>query len=114
MQKTEIDAVNVTPDFGTFAFVLGVALVTGVLFGLSPAMHATRTGVANALRDSGTGSTSRSRLQRGFVVAQIMLSMPLLVLLGVVLSVVVGDYRPLSAEMSRYVIAVGFRPLEPD
>jgi predicted permease len=112
MQKTEIDAVNVTPDFGTFAFVLGLALVTGVLFGLSPALHATRTGVANALRDSGTGSTSRSRLQRVFVVAQIMLSMPLLVLLGAVLSVVIGDYRPLSADMSRHVIAVRFGPLE--
>ena len=112
MQKTEIDAVDIMPDVGTLAFVLGLALATGILFGLSPALHATRTGVASALRDSGTGSTSRSRLQRVFVVVQIMLSQPLLVLLGVVLSLVILKYQPLSGEMSRYVIAVEFRPLE--
>ena len=111
MAKTEIDGVDITPDFGTFAFVLVMALATGILFGLSPALHATRNGVANALRDSGTGASGRSRLQRGFVVAQIALSQPLLVLLGTMLWLVIANYRPLSPAMSRYVIAVGFRPL---
>jgi putative ABC transport system permease protein len=110
--KTEIDGVDIVPDFGTFAFVLGLALASGILFGLSPALHATRSGVANAMRDSGKASTSRSRLQRGFVVAQIMLSQPLLVLLGTMLSLVIADYRPLSPAMSRHVAAVGFRPLQ--
>jgi predicted permease len=112
MQKTEIDAVDIMPDAGTTAFGLALALATGVLFGLSPALHATRTGVASALRDSGTGSTSRSRLQRAFVVVQIMLSQPLLVLLGVVLSFAALEYRPLAAGMSQQVIGVDFRPLE--
>ncbi|MGQ0645965.1 MAG: ABC transporter permease [Gemmatimonadaceae bacterium] len=111
MAKTEIDGVDIVPDAGTLAFVLALALVTGILFGLSPALHATRGGVARALRDSGTATTSGSRLQRTFVAAQIMLSQPLLVVLGMMLTLVIADYQPLSPEMSRHVISVGFRPL---
>jgi predicted permease len=111
MERTEIDAVTVAPDLGTFAFVLVMALATGILFGLSPALHATRTGVASALRDSGSGTSSRSRLQRGFVMAQIALSQPLLLLLGTMLSLVLAEYHPLSRAMSQRVIDIEFRPL---
>jgi predicted permease len=112
MAKTEIDAVEILPDLSTFAFTLGIALLTGILFGLSPALHATRDGVATALRDSKAGSAGRSRLQRNFVAVQIMLSQPLLVLIGVMLALLIADYRPLSPEMSRHVIDIQFRPLE--
>ncbi len=111
-ERTAVDGVSIAPDLGTFAFVLAMAVITGVLFGLSPALHATRGGVASALRDSGGGAGKKSRLQRTFVVAQIALSQPLLVLLGTMLSLVIADYQPQSAEMSRRVIAAGFRPLE--
>ena len=112
MTKTEIDGVDIAPDLGTFAFVFAMAMATGIFFGLSPALHATRGAVSNALRDSGAGSSSRSRLQRGFVVAQIALSQPLLVLLGTMLSLAIADYQPLAPEMSRHVITVAFRPLQ--
>ncbi|HEY2853629.1 MAG TPA: ABC transporter permease [Gemmatimonadaceae bacterium] len=111
MMKTEIDGVDLTPDLATFVFVLLMAVGTGMLFGLSPALHATRGAVAGALRDSGTGVAIRSRLQRAFVVAQIALSQPLLVLLGTMISLVIAEYRPLSTEMSTRVITVDVRPL---
>jgi predicted permease len=111
MTKTEIEGVDLAPDLATFAFVLTMAVATGILFGLSPALHATRGAVATALRDSGTGAGGRSRLQRGFVVAQIALSQPLLVLLGTMLWLVIAGYRPLPTEMSRHVITVGFSPV---
>jgi predicted permease len=111
MQTTEIDGVTVAPDVGTFAFTLAIALATGILFGLSPALHATRGHVATALRDSKAGSSGRSRLQRTFVAVQIMLSQPLLVLLGTMLAMVIADYKPMSPEMSRHVISVSLRPL---
>jgi putative ABC transport system permease protein len=110
-QKTEVNGVDLAPDVMTFAYVLVLAVVTGVLFGLSPALHATRGGVASSLRESGTAVSSRGRLQRGFVVAQIALSQPLLVLLATILSLVIADYQPLAPEMSRRVIAVNFHPL---
>jgi predicted permease len=108
MAKTEIDGVDIAPDVGTFAFTLAIAAGAGIVFGLSPALHATRGHLANALRDSKAGSAGRSRLQRTFVALQIMLSQPLLVLLGVMLSLVIGDYQPHAPEMSRRVIAVTF------
>ncbi len=102
--------VDLSPDFGTFAFMMTVALGTGILFGLSPALHATRTGVATALRDSGSGATHRSRLQRVFVGAQIVLSQPLLVLLAVMLSVAWHEFDPLPRTVSEHVVAASFRP----
>src|SRR3954462_11819687 len=111
MSKTEIDAAEILPDLTTFGFTLGVALTTGILFGLSPALHATRDGVATALRDSKAGSAGRSRLQRNFVAAQILLSQPLLVLIGAMVALLIANYRPLSPQMSRHVIDVQFLPL---
>ncbi|HJQ19126.1 MAG TPA: ABC transporter permease [Gemmatimonadaceae bacterium] len=110
--KVEIDGVNVMPDAGTLAFTLGIALATGIVFGLSPALHATRGRLAEALRDARSGSAARSRLQRGFVVAQIVLSQPLLIVLGIALSFVVSDYKPLAPETSTKLISVWFRPLK--
>jgi predicted permease len=109
----EVDGVDLTPDIRTFAFVAALAIATGVLFGLSPALHATR-GVAAALRDSGGGASRKSRLQRTLVVAQITLSQPLLVLLGLMLSMVIAEYRPIAPETSGQVIGVTFRPLDND
>jgi predicted permease len=70
------------PDLGTVAFTMCVALGTGILCGLAPALHATRDGVATALKDSTSGATRRSRLQQTFVVAQVMLTQPLLLLVA--------------------------------
>jgi predicted permease len=103
---------DTTPDLGTFAFTLLFAVATGLLFGLSPALHATRGQLANALRDSKSGGTGRTLLQRMFVGAQIMLSQPLLVLLGVIISLVIYVYEPHATSMSGHVIKVEFQPLQ--
>ena len=53
-------------------YTFAIALVVGVLFGLSPALHATRLALSHVLRDSGSAiASSRARLQRGLVAAQI-------------------------------------------
>ena len=106
-----IDGDNVMPDAYTLAATMAIAIGTGIVFGLSPALHATRTGVGTALRDSGTGASRRSRLQQTFVVAQIVLSQPLLLMLGVTLSVVIAEYQPMRPEVSERVTMVTFRPL---
>ena len=70
------------PDLGTVGFTMCVALGTGILCGLAPALHATRGGVATALKDSATSATRRSRLQHTFVIAQVMFTQPLLLLVA--------------------------------
>jgi predicted permease len=75
-------------------FTFGVALTVGVLFGLSPALHATRIAVAGALRDSSTSiAAARARLQKGLVVAQIAFTQPLIVLLAAALVLILGNYE---------------------
>lgn len=66
----------------TFGF--GLATATGIIFGLSPALHATRVAVADILKDSAAAVVARrSRLQPGLVVAQIAMTQPLLLAVGV-------------------------------
>ena len=78
-------------------FTFAVALAVGVLFGLSPALHASRLALASASRDSsGTIVATRARLQRALVVAQIALTQPLTVLLAAVLVFIVASYAPTS------------------
>jgi predicted permease len=107
-----VDGNAVMPDGYTLAWTMAIAIGTGILFGLSPALQATRSGVANALRDSGTGASRQSRLQRSFVIAQIVFSLPLLVMLGVTLSMLVADYRPIHPELSERVLRITFNPLQ--
>lgn len=66
-------------------FVLSVALITSVLFGLAPAWQISRAQVLSALKDGGHGATvgaRRQRLKRALVVAQVGLSALLLVCTG--------------------------------
>jgi predicted permease len=69
-------------DLGTVAFAMCIALGTGILCGLAPALHATRDGVGAALKDTAMGATRRSRLQHAFVIAQVMLTQPLLLMVA--------------------------------
>jgi predicted permease len=109
--KSDLGGVAVAPDAGTFAFTFALAVGTGIIFGLSPALHATRGAVAGAMRDSGAGATIRSRLQRTFVTAQITLSQPLLVILATMLAMVIGSYQQGAPAVTRRVVVVALRPL---
>lgn len=84
--------VQLVVDGRVTAGTCAVAIVTGVLLGLSPALHATRISVGEVLKGSSRSvAAARSRLQRGLVVAQIALTQPLLVGLGVVIVAMATD-----------------------
>jgi len=69
-------------------FTAGVAVLTGVLFGLAPAFSATRMSLTGALKEGGAGNrmgARRSRLAKALVSAQVALSLVLLVGAGLFL-----------------------------
>ena len=60
-------------------FTLAVSLLTGVLFGLAPAWRATSSDLATSLKQSRRTTGAVSRLSKGLIVAQVALSLLLLV-----------------------------------
>ncbi len=81
-------AVEIGIDANVLLFTLGVAVLTGLLFGLAPAMHLARRGMASALRDaSGRATAGGSRLQarKVLVVAEVALAVILVVGSGLLL-----------------------------
>ena len=66
-------------------FTLGVTVFTALLFGLAPALQATRPSMIPALKGESAAGESRSRATRVLVVAQMALSIVLLVCAGLFL-----------------------------
>jgi macrolide transport system ATP-binding/permease protein len=76
-------SINAAPSPRVIAFAFVLSLVTGVLFGLAPALLAARTQPAEALRSNArTTAHGASLLQRALVVLQAALSLVLLVAAG--------------------------------
>lgn len=74
--------VDLSPDWRVFAFIAVTAVLACLLFGLSPALKATGTNPVVAMQAGGRSSTDsheRFTLRRALVVAQVALSMVLIV-----------------------------------
>lgn len=73
-------AFDLNMDWRVLAYTLGVSLVTGLVFGLAPAVTASSPELVPALKDSSpSGRPARARLRGAFVVGQIAISLVLLV-----------------------------------
>jgi len=73
--------ISATVDARLLIFALALSTVTGLLFGMAPALQATRAEVASSLREqrAGLASGGAARVRRMLVVAQLALSLLLLV-----------------------------------
>ncbi|HEU4939410.1 MAG TPA: ABC transporter permease [Vicinamibacterales bacterium] len=72
--------VNVSPDTRVLAFTLLASIVTGIVFGLAPALQQSKSNQVENLKDgSAHGGSSRSRLRNALVVAQVTACVVLLV-----------------------------------
>jgi len=78
---------SAAPDARILLFNFAVALVTGLLFGLVPALQATKPDVAPTLKDQAgsVAGTGHARLRKSLVVAQVTLSLLLLIGAGLFL-----------------------------
>src|SRR3989441_791012 len=98
-----VEAVDVHLNATVLAFTTGLALLTGVAFGLAPALTASRPNLVAGLK-SGAGpagtATHRARLRRGLVVAE--LAAALLLLMGA------GLFT--RSLLQLWAVDLGFRP----
>jgi predicted permease len=76
----QVAAMKVSPDLGVLGFTLALTILTALLFGMAPAIRATRLDLNSSLKQArGTAApASRFSLARGLIVAQIALSLVLL------------------------------------
>jgi predicted permease len=80
-------AIEIRIDPLALGFALGVSLLTGLAIGLLPAWQAANVNVQEALKESGRGSVgSGSRLQASLLVAEVSLSLVLLIAVGLLLT----------------------------
>lgn len=76
-------AIHASPSLAVLAFTFGVALLTGVLFGVAPAWITAKTAPADALRGAGRSTRQHGGwAQKSLVIAQAALSLVLLCAAG--------------------------------
>jgi predicted permease len=78
-----IHIVPLEPDWRVFAFILSAAVASAVLFGLAPALQATRASVVQTARGNFDSEHRPSRLRNALLVAQITAATLLLVCSGI-------------------------------
>jgi predicted permease len=100
-------AFDVSLDRTVLVFTLAITLGAGALFGLAPALQAARRDTASAVKEGSGGGSGRSRLSRGLVIAQMALSLVLLVSSGLFLRSLQGalDIDPGFDEPASLVMA---------
>jgi predicted permease len=83
-------------DFRVLGFTLAISILTGVVFGLAPALRASRVDLTASLKAGGKGSLSgglsirHDKLRGALVIAELAISLPLLVAAGLLVRSFVG------------------------
>ncbi len=87
--------VNFTMDWRVFTFLALTCLGTGIVFGLVPALHASRSGISGRLVEAGTGHSGAMRQRRWgtrLVVAQLALTPMLLAGAGLMMRSIIAQH----------------------
>ncbi|HET7206905.1 MAG TPA: ABC transporter permease [Terriglobales bacterium] len=88
---------EITIDAGVLGFALLISIVTGLIFGLAPALQSGKTGISDGIREGGRGSGTSARTGRvrdALVVSELALAVMLMVGAGLLL----GTLRDLLRE----------------
>jgi predicted permease len=103
---------TVTLDYRVVLFSAMLALISGIVFGLAPAVRATRTDLTGALKDgsSTVGLLRRFGLRNILVVTQVAVCMLLLICSGLFLRSLRASQVANTGMRSRNVLYLGFDP----
>src|SRR5262249_6494963 len=77
---------EISLDVRVLLFTFGVSILTGIIFGLAPALQASKPDLNETLKDAGRGSTGRRHFLRNvLVVSEVALTMVLLIGAGLLI-----------------------------
>jgi predicted permease len=90
-----MSALQATLDLRVLGFTMALSMLTGILFGIAPAWRATQVDLMPALKDSvrTSSAASRSLLSKSLIVAQVAMSLLLLVGAGLLLRTLLNLQR---------------------
>ena len=81
-------------DATAFGFTLGISLLTSLVFGMAPALSASKPDLNQVLKESGRGTTgARRRLRETLVVAELALALVMLIGAGLLMNSFVNLQR---------------------
>ena len=81
-------ALEVGIDWRVLAFTLGVSLITGLIFGLAPAFHSSKTELVESLKENSRGGSEgarRIRMRNVLMVGELAMAVVLLVIAGLLI-----------------------------
>ncbi|HET9530493.1 MAG TPA: ABC transporter permease, partial [Blastocatellia bacterium] len=87
--------IDIKIDSGVLAFTLAVSVLTGLLFGLVPALHATGLDLTGSLKEGSRSSAGRTarRVRRLLVVSEVALALLLLIGAGLMMKSFISVQR---------------------
>ncbi len=106
----------VEPDWRALTFTLAISLLTGILFGIAPALRSTRLSLAPALKENastlpgGMHAGRQWHLEKALVVVQVGLSMIVLVGAGLMVRTLENLHRINPGFDTRNVLLFGINP----
>ncbi len=109
-----LGAISLNLDGSAIAFTGVLALGTGFLFGLFPALHASRTDLVSVLKSNSgqpSGAKAAARFRTGLVTAQISLSMALLVAAGLFIKSLVNVTKVDLGIDTSHLVVFGLSPV---
>ncbi|MFN2406734.1 MAG: ABC transporter permease [Pyrinomonadaceae bacterium] len=102
---------DLTPDWRVVAYSFGLALLSGIAFGLVPALRATRPDLIGMVKSEGataTGRSARSRMSGALVVAQVAICFVLLIPAGLLLRSVQLNLTTDPGYEAKNLLSVGY------
>jgi putative ABC transport system permease protein len=81
-------AIHVGIDWRVLGFTFGVSLLTGLIFGLAPAFHSSKTELVDTLKEGGRGTSEgarRNRVRNVLMVTELAIAVVLLVFAGLLI-----------------------------
>jgi putative ABC transport system permease protein len=104
-------AKEITIDGRVMAFTLAISILTGIMFGLAPALRASKIELTDSLKEGGRSSSagSRHRTRSIFVVAEVALALVLLVSAGLMMNTFLRVLHASPGFRSDRVLTLDFR-----